>query len=91
MDTEGLTLVEPLDYLVFLNLASKALLVLSDSGGVQEETCILGVPCVALRYNTERSETVEVGSNVLAGNSSDWILEAAKSVVNRQRGWVNLF
>src|SRR5665647_1841628 len=46
IETEGLTLVEPLDYLSFLNLESKAVLVLSDSGGVQEETCILGVPCV---------------------------------------------
>ena len=68
IDTEGLNLIEPLDYLAFLNLESKALLVLSDSGGVQEETCILGVPCVTLRDNTERPETVEVGSNIVGGN-----------------------
>ena len=82
IDTEGLTLVEPLDYLGFLNLESKAMLVLSDSGGVQEETCILGVPCVTLRDNTERPETVEVGSNMLAGTNSDRILEAAKLMVS---------
>ena len=91
IDTEGLTLVEPLDYLSFLNLESKALLVLSDSGGVQEETCILGVPCVTLRDNTERPETLEVGSNMLAGTDPDRILEAAKVMVKRQKGWVNPF
>ncbi len=91
IDTDGLTLVEPLDYLSFLNLESKALLVLSDSGGVQEETCILGVPCVTLRDNTERPETVEVGSNMLAGTDPDRILEAAKVMVKRQKGWVNPF
>jgi UDP-N-acetylglucosamine 2-epimerase (non-hydrolysing) len=89
--TEGLTLVEPLDYLGFLNLESKAMLVLSDSGGVQEETCILGVPCVTLRENTERPETLEVGSNMLAGTSPERILEAAKQMVSRKRGWVNPF
>ena len=78
IDTEGLTLVEPLDYLSFLNLESKAKLVLTDSGGVQEETCILGVPCITLRDNTERPETLEDGSNNLAGTDSDKILEAAK-------------
>ncbi len=91
IDTAELTLVEPLDYLGFLNLESKAMLVLSDSGGVQEETCILDVPCVTLRDNTERPETIEVGSNTLAGTSSERIIEAAKIMVKRQRGWVNPF
>ena len=91
IDTKGLTLVEPLDYLAFLNLESKALLVLSDSGGVQEETCILGVPCVTLRDNTERPETMDVGSNMLAGTMPDRILEAAKVMVNGQKGWINPF
>ena len=86
-----MTLVEPLDYLAFLNLESKALLVLSDSGGVQEETCILGVPCVTLRDNTERPETIDVGSNMLAGTRPDRILEAAKLMVNGQKGWINPF
>ena len=91
INTDGLTLVEPLDYLTFLNLESKAMLVLSDSGGVQEETCILDVPCVTLRDNTERPETLEVGSNILAGTSPERILEAAKLMVNRKKGWVNPF
>jgi UDP-N-acetylglucosamine 2-epimerase (non-hydrolysing) len=91
INTEGLTLVEPMDYLTFLNLESKAMLVLSDSGGVQEETCILGVPCVTLRDNTERPETIDVGSNILAGTDSNRILEAAKLMVKKQKGWVNPF
>jgi UDP-N-acetylglucosamine 2-epimerase (non-hydrolysing) len=91
LDTEGLTLVEPLDYLGFLNLESKAVLVLSESFGVQEETCILNVPCVTLRDNTERPETVEVGSNMLAGTSSERILEAAKIMVSGEKSWVNPF
>lgn len=58
---------------------------------MQEESCILGVPCVTLRENTKRPETLEVGSNMLAGTSSGRILEAAKLMVNRRKGWVNPF
>jgi UDP-N-acetylglucosamine 2-epimerase (non-hydrolysing) len=91
IDTVGLSLVEQLDYLSFLNLEDRALLVLSDSGGVQEETCILGVPCVTLRDNTERPETIDVGSNMLAGTRSGQILEAARLMVKRKNGWINPF
>ena len=62
----------------FLQLETHAKLVLTDSGGVQEETCIIGVPCITLRDNTKRPETLEDGSNNLAGTDSDKILEAAK-------------
>ncbi len=91
IDYAGITLIDPLDYLAFLQLESKAQLVLTDSGGVQEETCILGVPCVTLRDNTERPETVEVGSNMLAGTNSDKILEAAQMSLDHKRNWVNPF
>jgi len=91
LDVSGLTLVDPLDYLGFLLLESSAMLVLSDSGGVQEEACVLGVPCVTLRGNTERPETLVVGSNVLAGRDPSKILSAAKMSVNKKRGWVNPF
>jgi UDP-N-acetylglucosamine 2-epimerase (non-hydrolysing) len=91
INTDGLTLVEPMDYLSFLNLESKAMLVLSDSGGVQEETCILGVPCVTLRDNTERPETIEVGSNMLAGTNPKRILQTAKLMVGKEKGWANPF
>jgi len=87
----GLTLVEPLNYLEFLQLESKAKLVLTDSGGVQEETCILKVPCVTLRENTERPETIGVGSNLLAGTSPNRILAAAKTMINKSKNWTNPF
>jgi UDP-N-acetylglucosamine 2-epimerase (non-hydrolysing) len=90
LETEVLKLVKPLDYLAFLQLENNAALVLTDSGGVQEETCILGVPCVTLRDNTERPETIEVGSNILAGTHPDRILEFARTMRSR-RNWVNPF
>jgi UDP-N-acetylglucosamine 2-epimerase (non-hydrolysing) len=61
-------LLEPLGYLEFMSLVSDAALVLTDSGGVQEETTVLNVPCVTLRRNTERPITVTSGTNVLAGD-----------------------
>jgi UDP-N-acetylglucosamine 2-epimerase (non-hydrolysing) len=84
-------LVDPVDFLSFLQLENNAKLVLTDSGGVQEETCVLGVPCVTLRDNTERPETVEVGSNILAGADSDQILECVKMMFNREKSWENPF
>jgi UDP-N-acetylglucosamine 2-epimerase (non-hydrolysing) len=67
MATSDLRLVEPLGYLEFLNLQAHALLVITDSGGVQEETTYLGVPCLTVRENTERPVTVTLGTNVLVG------------------------
>lgn len=91
IDPAGITLVEPLDYLSFIQLESKAKLVLTDSGGVQEETCVLGVPCVTLRDNTERPETLEVGSNLLAGTDPQQILQAAKESCAHKKSWLNPF
>ncbi|HJQ97091.1 MAG TPA: UDP-N-acetylglucosamine 2-epimerase (non-hydrolyzing) [Candidatus Polarisedimenticolaceae bacterium] len=69
----GVRLVEPLGYLEFLGLLASAGLVLTDSGGIQEETTVLGVPCVTLRDNTERPVTIELGTNRLAGVRADGI------------------
>jgi UDP-N-acetylglucosamine 2-epimerase (non-hydrolysing) len=91
LEASGLTLIEPADFLDFLQLENNAGLVLTDSGGVQEETCILGVPCVTLRDNTERPETVEVGANVLAGASPEKILECARLMLDKKGGWQNPF
>jgi len=91
VEPKGLRLIEPLDYLAFLQLESNARLVLTDSGGVQEEACILGVPCVTLRDNTERPETLEVGANVLAGTEPQNILQKAKLMLNNNKKWVNPF
>jgi UDP-N-acetylglucosamine 2-epimerase (non-hydrolysing) len=91
LKSNGIEFIEPLDYLSFVQLESKAKLVLTDSGGVQEETCILGVPCVTLRDNTERLETLEVGSNILAGTDSKKILDCTKLMLEGDNSWKNLF
>ena len=80
---DGLRVVRPVDYLTFLQLEKDARLILTDSGGVQEEACILGTPCVTLRDNTERPETVEVGANMVAGTCPERILECARVMVDR--------
>lgn len=73
---EPVRLVEPMGYLDFLGLMAKARVVLTDSGGIQEETTALGIPCVTLRRNTERPVTLEVGTNRLAGLSYQGIVTA---------------
>jgi UDP-N-acetylglucosamine 2-epimerase (non-hydrolysing) len=73
--------VPPLGYLDFLCLMSRASLVLTDSGGIQEETTILGIPCLTLRGNTERPITVREGTNFLVGNNPDRILRTASRVL----------
>jgi UDP-N-acetylglucosamine 2-epimerase (non-hydrolysing) len=75
--TPSLRVVEPLGYLDFLRLYSGAALVLTDSGGIQEETTALGVPCLTLRENTERPVTVEMGTNRVVGTDEERIVEAA--------------
>ena len=70
----GLVLTDPLGYLDFLNLMMDARIILTDSGGIQEETTFLNVPCVTLRENTERPVTIEVGTNVLTGLDTDRIV-----------------
>lgn len=84
-------LMPPFDFLSFLQLESNAKLVLTDSGGVQEESCILRVPCVTLRDTTERPETLEVGSNTLSGGNLDKILQSVKLMVNKRNSWINPF
>ncbi|WP_343241358.1 MULTISPECIES: UDP-N-acetylglucosamine 2-epimerase, partial [unclassified Methanoculleus] len=86
---DGISVMNPVGFLEFLQLESNARLVLTDSGGVQEETCILGVPCVTLRANTERPETIEVGANVLAGTGADEILASAGQMLSRSGTWEN--
>jgi UDP-N-acetylglucosamine 2-epimerase (non-hydrolysing) len=76
----GIILTQPMGYLDFLCLMMHASIVVTDSGGIQEETTCLGVPCVTVRENTERPITVEVGTNVLAGTNKDNI----KNAIRRQ-------
>jgi UDP-N-acetylglucosamine 2-epimerase (non-hydrolysing) len=87
----GIRLLPPTGYLEFLELERGASLVITDSGGVQEEACILGVPCVTLRENTERPETLQVKSNILAGTDPGRILDAARTMLSGGREWANPF
>ena len=77
----GLVLVEPQPYLAFLGLMARARLVLTDSGGIQEETTVLNVPCLTLRHNTERPVTVTQGSNRLVGTDPEAILGGVEAVL----------
>jgi UDP-N-acetylglucosamine 2-epimerase (non-hydrolysing) len=83
--------VEPVGYLDFLCLLSSCSLALTDSGGVQEEACILRIPCVTLRDNTERPETVRVGGNLVAGMNPDSVSRAIAKMLRRPRNWKNPF
>ena len=91
LKSQRLTLAEPVDFFSFLQLESSAKLIFTDSGGVQEEACILNIPCVTLRDNTERPETLEVGSNILAGVSPDKILECSRKMLGKENNWENPF
>lgn len=91
IDITGITLVPPKNFLEFLQLEAYARLVLTDSGGVQEEACILGVPCVTLRDSTERPETVDAGANTLAGVEPDAIERATEKMLGASRDWKNPF
>jgi UDP-N-acetylglucosamine 2-epimerase (non-hydrolysing) len=76
-----LRLIDPVGYLDFLCLLSKATLVLTDSGGIQEETTALGVPCLTLRENTERPITISQGTNLLVGTDRAKIINAASNIL----------
>jgi UDP-N-acetylglucosamine 2-epimerase (non-hydrolysing) len=91
LTSDGLLLIEPVSYLSFLQLQSSAKLILTDSGGIQEEACILQVPCVTLRDNTERPETIEVGANVLAGTDPQKIVSGVADMLQRRTDWQNPF
>ena len=82
----GLILTEPLGYLDFMKLLAEARLVLTDSGGIQEETTVLGVPCLTLRNNTERPITIEQGTNRLVGLDPRRIVAAAQAVLSEPPG-----
>lgn len=81
---ENITLIGPQAYMSFLNLWKDATLVMTDSGGLQEETTALGVPCITIRENTERPITIDEGSNVLAGTDPQKIISEATKILNNQ-------
>ena len=85
----NIKVMDPMGFLDFLWLETNAALVMTDSGGVQEEACTLRVGCVTLRDNTERPETVEVGSNIIAGTNPVNIVKACKKMLKSKKKWRN--
>jgi UDP-N-acetylglucosamine 2-epimerase (non-hydrolysing) len=81
-----LRLIEPLGYLDFLRLYSGARLVMTDSGGIQEETTVLSIPCLTLRENTERPITVQMGTNTVVGTDTERIIRAAFAALDKPPG-----
>jgi UDP-N-acetylglucosamine 2-epimerase (non-hydrolysing) len=82
--TPGLRLVDPMGYLEFLALTSQARLVFTDSGGLQEETTVLGIPCLTVRENTERPITVDIGTNLVVGTDPARIQQVADRILDGQ-------
>ncbi|MDO5852089.1 MAG: UDP-N-acetylglucosamine 2-epimerase (non-hydrolyzing) [Methanobacteriaceae archaeon] len=81
-NNKNIILIEPLGYLDFLYLLSNSKLILTDSGGIQEEAITLSIPCVTLRYNTERPETIKVNANVLVGTDKEKIVSTVNNILN---------
>lgn len=81
MEIPGVSVIDPLGYLEFMALVSQASVVLTDSGGLQEETTVLGIPCITLRDNTERPITISHGTNVLVGNDPERAIPAVWSAI----------
>lgn len=84
-------IMDPVGYLEMLALESNAKLILTDSGGIQEEACILNIPSVTLRENTERPETINVKASMLAGNKIENIQNFSQIMINSKRDWTNPF
>jgi len=89
----NINLIEPLGYIDFLVLMKNSKLILTDSGGIQEEACILNIPCLTLRENTERPETINVGANILIGLEKEKALIEADNMLKKKKkkNWENPF
>jgi UDP-N-acetylglucosamine 2-epimerase (non-hydrolysing) len=81
----NIKLLEPLGYLNFIKLYSKARMVLTDSGGIQEETTVLDIPCLTIRENTERPITIKQGTNILVGTDENRIVKEAEKILRGER------
>lgn len=84
----NIVILDPIGFSDFLMLENNAQFIITDSGGVQEEACILGIPCITIRENTERPETIEVGSNVLVGTNKNKFHQAIENLPTK---WANPF
>jgi len=91
IDSKKIVIVEPFSYLEMLLAEKFAKLILTDSGGLQEEACILKVPCVTLRDNTERPETLEVGANILLSPDDKNFFDKIEKILTKEKNWKNPF
>jgi UDP-N-acetylglucosamine 2-epimerase (non-hydrolysing) len=89
--TPNIRIIRPLSYADMLTLVRGSRFVATDSGGLQEEACILGIPCITLRENTERPETVRVGANRVAGIRPESVMVAVEAALTESRSWPNPF
>lgn len=80
--SQNVSCIEPLSYLPFIGLTARSRMILTDSGGIQEETTVLGIPCITMRDNTERPITCSIGTNVLVGTDSSKIRAAVQCVLD---------
>ncbi|WP_456396556.1 non-hydrolyzing UDP-N-acetylglucosamine 2-epimerase [Thermococcus sp.] len=87
---ENLTITKPLGYLDFLRLERNAFAIMTDSGGIQEESIILNVPCLTLRYNTERPETVKAGGNILVGLEKERVLRYLNKLLEDEEFYLKM-
>ncbi len=86
-DADHIELIKPIGYLNFLLLLSKSEIIMTDSGGLQEEAITLNIPCTTLRYNTERPETVEAGGNILIGAEKEKIVGTVKEILDNKESY----
>lgn len=91
IDKKQIKLMDPVGYLEMLALEKNAKLIFTDSGGIQEESCILKTPSLTLRENTERPETIEVGASILVGHNKELIIYSTKKMLSINRNWPNPF
>ena len=84
INDENLVLIDPLPYLEFNYLIKNSLCVITDSGGITEETTVLGIPCITIRENTERPETIEIGTNELIGTNLNSIKKSLKKIFSKR-------
>lgn len=90
LDCDNLRLLEPMPYIEFLSLQSRAAVVITDSGGIQEETTFLGIPCLTLRTNTERPITVTAGTNILVGDDRGRLVRELKDLLQGKKKKANV-
>jgi UDP-N-acetylglucosamine 2-epimerase (non-hydrolysing) len=85
INSENVRLLDPMPYIEFLSLQARAAVVITDSGGIQEETTYLGVPCLTLRQNTERPITVTLGTNILVGDDRTSLVRELEKVLRGEQ------